>query len=154
LGTGVNLCLIYAGSLVHRWAGSRAAIRSLELSTLVETTPKERREIADARSLVVDRTLWSTKRNAAYFDSPTVRHSPPLAVMRIPRIGLEVPVFEGTDELVLNPPSLSLVTCYPFYSIGHAPRRYIVRCTQNEGSGTRTFSSGPASQLLELKPAG
>jgi sortase A len=124
----------------------------------------------------------------------------PLAVLSIPRLRLDVPVFEGTDELTLNrgagriagtarlgergnigiaahrdgffrslkdvhpgdrielaqlrrkfvynvdniavvdpgdvtvlharpQPSLTLVTCYPFYFIGDAPQRYIVQAS-------------------------
>jgi LPXTG-site transpeptidase (sortase) family protein len=34
----------------------------------------------------------------------------------------DVSVLAPTDE-----PSLTLVTCYPFYFVGHAPQRYIVR---------------------------
>lgn len=39
-------------------------------------------------------------------------------------------IVEPTDVYVLDPtstPSLTLVTCYPFTFIGHAPKRYIVR---------------------------
>lgn len=39
-------------------------------------------------------------------------------------------IVDPTDVYVLNPteaPSLTLVTCYPFTFIGHAPKRYIVR---------------------------
>jgi sortase A len=38
-----------------------------------------------------------------------------------------------TDVEVLSPtaePALTLVTCYPFYYVGHAPKRFIVRARQ------------------------
>jgi sortase A len=41
-------------------------------------------------------------------------------------------VVEPTDVSVLDPtdePSVTLVTCYPFYYVGSAPQRYIVRGT-------------------------
>ena len=41
-------------------------------------------------------------------------------------------IVEPTDVSVLDPtdvPSITLVTCYPFYYIGSAPQRYIVRGT-------------------------
>ena len=42
----------------------------------------------------------------------------------------------GPDDVyVLNPteqPTLTLVTCYPFEFIGHAPKRYIVQATLAE----------------------
>lgn len=39
-------------------------------------------------------------------------------------------VVKPTETRVLNPtaqPTLTLITCYPFYYIGHAPKRFIVR---------------------------
>ena len=39
-------------------------------------------------------------------------------------------IVDSTDIQVLNPsdrPILTLVTCYPFYYIGSAPKRFIVR---------------------------
>jgi sortase A len=38
----------------------------------------------------------------------------------------EVSVLEPTRE-----PAVTLVTCYPFYFVGHAPQRYIVRGVQD-----------------------
>jgi sortase A len=42
----------------------------------------------------------------------------------------ETTIVEPDDLSVLNPterPSLTLITCYPFSYVGHAPRRFIVR---------------------------
>jgi sortase A len=50
----------------------------------------------------VDFTLWSEKRIAAFKESLTRHFNPPKAVLRISKIHLEVPVFEGTDDLTLN----------------------------------------------------
>jgi sortase A len=223
--TGLFLCLFYAGSLAYRALGSRAAIRSLERSRQVEATPKEQSEIAVAKPPAVDQTLWSPKRVSAYLESLAAQFPPPLAILRIPKIGLEVPVFEGTDELVLNrgvgrivgtaqpgqpsnmgiaghrdgffrglkdisvgetltlttanetvlynvdritivtpqdvsvleptpTPSLTLVTCYPFYFIGHAPQRYIVHCTRKERASIRASPSEVANQPVDPKPGG
>lgn len=44
------------------------------------------------------------------------------------------------DVSVLDPtpvPSITLVTCYPFYFIGPAPQRYIVRASRVDVSATR-----------------
>jgi sortase A len=152
-----------------------------------------------------DLSLWSPKRIKAWQD--TLRRPAPeaLAVLRIPRIRLEVPVLEGTDDWTLdravghieetaNPgaignvgiaghrdgffrglkdvvlgdaleletrdgleryvieriwivqpedvsvldptpsPAITLVTCYPFYFIGSAPQRYIVRATHTRAA--------------------
>jgi LPXTG-site transpeptidase (sortase) family protein len=43
-------------------------------------------------------------------------------------------------------PELTLVTCYPFYYIGNAPRRYIVRADRVESKPTGlalTVDRGP-----------
>lgn len=148
---------------------------------------------------IADFELWSPKRVQAYQESLREQNRGPLAVLRIPSIGLEVAVLEGTDDLTLNrgvgriagtarpgepgnlgiaghrdgffrglkdlprggtleletlggarlvytvqdiwivrpedvhvldptpEPSLTLVTCFPFYHVGSAPERFIVR---------------------------
>ncbi len=148
----------------------------------------------------IDFALWSEKRIRAYKDALAMRLEEPLAVLSIPKIGVEVPIFEGTDDVTLNrgagrivgtarpgepgnmgiaahrdgffrklkdlqlgdrielstingtlayavadtmvvqpkdvsvlraraQPSLTLVTCYPFYFVGDAPQRYIVHAS-------------------------
>ena len=148
-----------------------------------------------------DQSLWSPKRIAAWRATLHDPPSTPLAVLRIPKIRLEVPILPGTDDRtldralghiedtaapgmdgnsgiaghrdgffrglkdittgdaieldtrdgkqfyrvertwvvdpedvsVLDPTSsraLTLVTCYPFYHVGPAPRRFIVRAVQ------------------------
>ena len=150
-----------------------------------------------------DQSLWSPKRIRAWTDTLTRKAPPPLAVLRIPHLRLEVPVLEGTDDWtldravghiedtarpgsagnsgiaghrdgffrglkdvrvgdhlelethagldeyrieriwivgpedvsVLDPtpePAITLVTCYPFYFIGPAPQRFIVRAVHTE----------------------
>jgi sortase A len=150
----------------------------------------------------VDLTLWSEARMKAWQSTRGVASPTALAILRIPRIHLEVPILEGTDELTLNRAvghiedtampggdgnagiaghrdgffrglmnvapgdaieletlygtehyriertwivtpddiwvldptlerSLTLVTCYPFYFVGPAPQRYIVRAVHD-----------------------
>ena len=147
-----------------------------------------------------DFSSWAERRVAAYKRALAARMGAPLAVLSIPRLRVEVPVFEGTDGLTLNRgagriagtarpgergnigiaahrdgffrtlkdirrgdrielvqlqqqfiysvdnivvvdprdtrvlkartlPSLTLVTCYPFYLVGDAPQRYIVQAS-------------------------
>jgi sortase A len=156
---------------------------------------------ATPQAAVPDQTLWSPERVRAWQEALTESAPAPLAVLRIPRVRLEVAVLEGTDEFVLNravghiaetalpgqegnsgiaghrdgffralkdivvgdlieldtlkgkeayriertwivqpedvsvldptpAPSLTLVTCYPFYFIGSAPQRFIVRAVR------------------------
>lgn len=49
-------------------------------------------------------------------------------------------IVEPTDVHVLDPtdrPVITLVTCYPFYFVGSAPQRFIVRAERADGSLTR-----------------
>lgn len=189
-------CLVYVGVhyvdgvLARRAAVGRfAELRALETGT---ATP--------------ELTLWSPQRIAAWQRTLTLPREEPLAVLRIPRIGLDVPVLKGTsdttldrgighiedtampgtignsglaghrdgffrglkdvnvgdaielqtlretqtyrierawivnpdDVSVLDPTpgqSITLVTCYPFYFVGSAPQRYIVRAVRDGVSG-------------------
>ena len=149
-----------------------------------------------------DQTLWSHQRVAAYAEAQKAGNAPE-AVLRIPSLTLEVPVYSDTSDInldrgaglipaaagtdpsrnlgiaahrdgffrklkdaaigmdlflerggqtlryriveisittpedgsVLQPtdrPSITLVTCYPFYFVGSAPQRYIVRAELDE----------------------
>jgi len=150
-----------------------------------------------------DLSLWDAERIRAWRLSLTQPAPPPLGILRIPKLHLEVAILPGTDDFVLNravghiddtaPPgadgncgiaghrdgffrglkdiadgdaidletrdgrqtyiveriwivapedvsvldptparSLTLVTCYPFYFIGDAPRRFIVHASLNQ----------------------
>jgi len=50
----------------------------------------------------VDQRLWASGRVVAYARALARPAPPPLALLRIPRLGLEVPVLEGTDEWTLD----------------------------------------------------
>jgi sortase A len=194
LGVG---CLLYVG--VHYIDGvlaRRAALdRFAELRSLGRRT--------DTPEL----TLWSPGRIAAWQRTLTLPREEPLAVLHIPRIGLDVPVLKGTsdatldravghvegtampgtpgnsglaghrdgffrglkdvtlgdtieletlqgtqtyriertwivnpsDVWVLDPTpeqSITLVSCYPFYFVGSAPQRFIVRAALTKASGS------------------
>ena len=195
---GVVLLIVFAGARIREALLSRSAIVRFE-ATRQQATVKEPTNPADKRSSV-DVTLWSEKRIGAYEQSLTQRFDPPIAILHVPKIQLEVPVLDGTDDLTLNrgvgriagtaragasgnlgiaghrdgffrglkdvqlgdtveleladrtetfvvddlrvvtpndisvlqptfTPSLTLVTCYPFYFIGSAPQRYIVHAS-------------------------
>ena len=50
----------------------------------------------------MDTSLWSDKRIRAYNESLGHAFGTPLAVLSIPKIHLEVPVFDGTDDVTLD----------------------------------------------------
>jgi len=197
LVAGIALLAIYVGARIHGALLSYMAIRSFNASQRAATPNAAGEGALDAD---VDFTLWSQKRISAYKESLAERWAPPLAVLRVPKIHLEAPVLDGTDDLTLNrglghivstakpgeignlgiaghrdgffrglkdvgvgdrldlflpsrtetyvvdsieivdpsnvsvlrpttEPSLTLVTCYPFYFIGSAPQRYIVHAS-------------------------
>ncbi len=151
-------------------------------------------------SAAPDQRLWSPVRVRAWQESLT-RDAAPLGVIRIPRLAIEAPVLEGTDDWTLNrgvghiadtaapgargnsglaghrdgffralkdvtpgdrieletldgvrtylvertwivspedvsvldpvdARAITLVTCYPFYFVGSAPQRFIVRAVE------------------------
>jgi sortase A len=202
LSIGFTLLIVWGAARLHRTLASRAAIarfQAEEAGMLAETVPLSADPILGYK---VDFSLWATNRIAAYEASLTQKKDKPLAILRVPKISLEVPVFDDTDELTLNrgvgriqgtgqigqvgnvgiaghrdgffrglkdiipgdtveldlggrteqyvvkqiqivkpedtavlnrtsTPTLTLVTCFPFYYVGSAPERYIVTAVQD-----------------------
>ena len=164
-----------------------------------------------------DQSLWSTIRVNAWRDALREPAVAPLAVLRIPKIHLDVAVLPGTDDRTLdravghiedtalpgadgntglaghrdgffrglkdivpgdgmvletlqgteayvvertwivNPEdvsvldptptqSLTLVTCYPFYFVGSAPQRFIVRAVRVDDQSSPDFVRDPEEQ--------
>lgn len=185
---GVALAAIWVFATAFRTVDSRQQIDRLVAA----------RAAGSSASTTADLSLWSPERVRAWKDTFSRQAPRALAVLRIPRTGLEVPVLEGTDDWTLNravghiadtavpgadgnsgiaghrdgffrglkdiksgdemsletprgqetyrieriwivdptdvsvldpTPSraITLVTCYPFYFIGSAPQRFIVR---------------------------
>jgi sortase A len=185
---GVVCLAVWGGSLLIGSLSARAEIDRFEAARQSGAGSAER----------PDMSLWSPQRIKAWEDTQSREAPVALAVLRIPRLKLEVPVLEGTDDWTLNrgvghiedtakpgetgnvgiaghrdgffrglkdvlvgdvlelelrngtdqyriekiwivnpddvsvldptpSRSVTLVTCYPFYFIGSAPQRYIVR---------------------------
>lgn len=197
---GFSLVGLYLAAKVDSFLASRKAIHSFDKARTIEIA-RIRHDSAtpDVESSdPVDTTLWSEERVEGFQQSLMVDFDLPLAVLKVPKVDLEVPIFDGTDDLTLNrgagriegtalpgqpgnsgiaahrdgffrqladvalgdeiivetvdstsiyqiediriveptdvwvleptdSPSLTLVTCYPFYFVGSAPQRYIVR---------------------------
>jgi len=98
---GVLLIAIYAVAHVYGTLMSRAHLRRFrDVST--ETAADYNRPTLGESGLKVDFSLWSQQRVAAYERSLAQHVDPPLAVLRISKFHLEVPVLEGTDDLTLD----------------------------------------------------
>ena len=193
LAVGLAFLALYAAARIHQVILSRVSVDEFEA---------QRSEKSGRLSTIKtpDFHLWSVARIREYEKSLSSPQSQTLAVLRIPKIQLEVPVLDGTDEITLNRavglisgsalpgnggnvgiaghrdgffrglkdveegdeieletltgtqlyavdsisivspddvsvlsprarPSLTLVTCYPFYFVGSAPQRYIVQAS-------------------------
>jgi len=58
--------------------------------------------VARFRSASGPNSLWDSSRIRAYQRTLEVNFPAPEAVLRVPRLGIEVPVLEGTSDLTLN----------------------------------------------------
>lgn len=197
LAAGLSLLAVWGAARFHGAVSSKTAIAEFEAAEAENLANRPSPSPDPTMSSSVDFRLWSPKRIAAYKDSLIKKNEHPLAILRIPKIDLEVPVFNDTDDLtldrgvgrilgtarvgetgnlgiaghrdgffrglqsiaegdvvevvqqrgtdryvvddirivtpddtsVLKPtkiPAVTLVTCFPFYFVGHAPKRYIV----------------------------
>jgi sortase A len=198
---GFLLLLLFAAAHVYTSIFSHAAIRAFWSNQF--SSARVRADSSQHNLGIPDFRFWSQKRIEAYQASLIVHVPSPLGVLRISAINLEVPVLEGTDDLILNravghiegtavpgaignvgiaghrdgffrglkdihtgdtldlfaekrnyryvvdeivivppedvsvlapraEPGLTLITCYPFYFVGSAPLRYVVRATAND----------------------
>jgi sortase A len=207
LAVGLALMAVVLAAWLHRVIGEKTALERFEKarSALREPDSAEKSLRESLETGRVDTKLWSPGRVRAFEESLREDPGMPLGVLRIPAIGLAVPILEGTDDLTLNravghiggtplpgddgnvgiaghrdgffrglkdirpgerieietlrgllsyvvektwvvdprnvavldptaKPSVTLVTCYPFYYVGSAPRRFIVRAVK-VGSG-------------------
>jgi sortase A len=215
LGIGLTLLGIWALSQIHRIVAARSAIEQYQAK--IQSPKNTTLSIDPVSGSPVEFRLWSPNRVTAYKESLTEKKDLPVALLRIPSINLEVPIFDGTDELTLNrgigriegtaqigkvgniglaghrdgffrglkdihtgdsielvlpdrtdqyvvgqteivtpddtqvlaqtsAPTLTLVTCFPFYYVGSAPQRFIVTAalknSNRQISGSQSRSDG------------
>lgn len=100
LVVGLMLLVVYAAARLHGGLLSRAAILRMSLSRKESSASAATR--LDHDLAAVDFSLWSEKRVEGYKMSLAQHLNPPLAVLRVDKIHLEVPVLDGTDDLTLN----------------------------------------------------
>lgn len=99
---GVVLLAVWGGAWADRMISSRAALLEFQADES-ESAQSSVKQIYDrASGSVVDLSLWSPKRVQAFKDSLAESADPPIAVLSISKIHLEVPVFDGTENLTLN----------------------------------------------------
>jgi sortase A len=96
---GIVLVAIFVGARLDASFGRRAALADFETARAIAPRPTLR---PLAAFQAPDKTLWSPERVQGFQASLSHDFRPPLAVLRVPRIDLEVPVLEGTEDLALN----------------------------------------------------
>jgi sortase A len=97
---GLGLLAVYVAMRTDGALLARARILSFEASRKSLSIPLGQSGWQNVSP--VDFTLWSEKRIDSYKQSLVQRFDPPLALLRVAKIHLEVPVLEGTDDLTLN----------------------------------------------------
>jgi sortase A len=92
----------YVAAMTHRSVTSSRALRTFELANEKAKAVAVPASPALQMPTQVDVSLWSAKRVLAYAVRLTEWFDTPLGVLNVPRLNIRVPVFEGTDDLVLN----------------------------------------------------
>jgi sortase A len=100
---GFGLLAFFAAAKFHGFILSRAAVRQFEdrRQTTGKTNDKENHD-GRLAATPPNFLLWSGTRIEDYEQSLNKHLAPALAVMRIPRLDVEAPVLEGTDDITLN----------------------------------------------------
>ena len=103
LGAGLALLAVYLAARLDSAIGKRVAARRFERA---RAAVAQRLAERSARGLQVagrvDTRLWSAQRVKAHQESLLREPGAPLALLRVPRIHLEVPILDGTDDWTLN----------------------------------------------------
>jgi len=102
LVVGFGLLAFCVAAKVHQILLSRAAIQQFEDLKPPAVNVRTDSGVTPPPASEPDFLLWSRQRVKHYEDSLGQHLAPPLAVLRIPRVHVEAPVLEGTDDLTLN----------------------------------------------------
>jgi len=112
--SALGLLGFYAGTRIESSLVSRAALKQFAAAESYDHSSSgksdegapviaERPLPEQTQSPTLDFSLWDKHRVQAYENSTAAgRQNIPLGVLRIPKINLEVPLLDGTDELTLN----------------------------------------------------
>ena len=99
---GLLLLAVWGGAWADRIVSSRAALLKFQADESESAQSSLTKVYDPASGSVVDFSLWSPKRIQAFKDSFAEDAGAPVALLSIPKIHLDVPVFNGTDDLTLN----------------------------------------------------
>lgn len=99
---GIALLAVWGSSQLDRAVISRAAIAKFDALKTTKAGSGARTLEDLASGSEIDFALWAVERVRAYKASLLEHVDTPVAVLRIPKIHLEVPVFNGTGHLALD----------------------------------------------------
>ena len=99
---GFLLLAIYAAVRIHGFLLSRVALRRFAAVQQSASANPRSDHAEQLTAAPPDFAMWSGKRIKEYQESLAMQFSPAVAILRVPKIHLEVPVLEGTDDLTLN----------------------------------------------------
>src|SRR5271154_1415404 len=102
LGIGLVLLALWGGVWILRTVSSGAAVTRFEMDQKQGADINSTPAVGPVAGSRVNFNLWDPKRVQEYLSSVNLTASRPLAVLRIPKIDLEVPVYNDTDDLTLN----------------------------------------------------
>jgi sortase A len=101
LVTGVILVAVFIAAKIQGRISSRLALQNFEAERSAERhRAEESGKVLTGKE--VDLSLWSDFRVKGYMESLSIKTDTPPAVLQIPKLHLEIPVFDGTDEVTLN----------------------------------------------------
>jgi sortase A len=102
LAVGLVLLATSCAGLLFRHVASRVAIKQFQTGDVARLRQHADSFVVPNSASTVDFRQWSIRRTQAFWDSISQKFDTPLAVLRIPKLDLEVPVFNGTDALTLD----------------------------------------------------
>ena len=97
---GLLLLAFYVVARIHRTVLSNAELQEFKARQLI-SADEPHRPLLSAEG-TPDFSQWSERRIKDYQESLAAHFAPAIAILRIPKIQVEVPVLEGTDDLTLN----------------------------------------------------
>jgi sortase A len=102
LSLGAILLTFFVTAMIHREVYSRLALYHFDHDRPVVTRQKSQASLVSVPDQRTDFSLFSQQRARAYRQALLIVPDWPLAVLQIDRLHMRVPVFDGTDDLVLN----------------------------------------------------
>jgi sortase A len=99
---GVILLTLFVGSMIYRDVTPQFGLRNFDKTRSIMMQAPEELFEGYGDDEKVDLRLWSQKRIQAYRASLALTKNMPMAVLRLDKFRIRVPVYAGTDELALN----------------------------------------------------